>query len=213
MCQSQSPNIPHRLAETRFDDTVAHADDKKEKEGERIPASIEYSDDNHQELCQRVVAMIIRIVWYCQSRKYPAIGRHTIESPCHQLFDYKEHNDCCDVVLNGHYVRSAAAILLIFMSRLTYVVAILNIKEAPEAVSCKSSCSTSVPLGFLPQQNGIDDSKPPIKGQLCNLSGLQLSVCIPKLDNGLVVFRRESIRANTVVSRPFNWVVDRLGVF
>ena len=66
---------------------------------------------------------------------------HTIESPCHQLLDYEEHNDCCDIVLNRYYALSAVAILVLRVPRRTYVVAVLNIEEAPETVSCKPSSS------------------------------------------------------------------------
>ena len=73
-------------------------------------------------------------------------GKHTIETPCHQLFNYEEHDDCCDIVLNGYYELSAVTIHVLPMLRLTYIVTVLNIEEAPEAVSCKSSCSTEVLL-------------------------------------------------------------------
>lgn len=73
-------------------------------------------------------------------------SKHTIESPCHQLLDYEEYDDCCDIILNGYYKLLAAVIRVIITSRLTYVVAVLNVKEAPEAETCKSKCSISVLL-------------------------------------------------------------------
>ena len=97
--------------------------------------------------------------------------------------------------------------------RLTYIVAILNIKEAPEAIFGKSSCSTSVLLDYLHRHNGIDDRKPSVEGQLRNLRSLQFPVCIPELHNGFVILCRKSICSNTVISRPFDWVIHRLGVF
>lgn len=99
------------------------------------------------------------------------------------------------------------------MPRLTYIVAVLNIKEAPEAVSCKSSCSTRVLPDYIHRHNSIDDGEAPIEGQLRNLGGLQLPVGIPELHDSFVIFCRKSVCSNTIVSRPFYWVVHRLGVF
>ena len=62
MCQSQDADIPHRLAEIRFDDAVAHADNEKEEEGKRISASIEDGDDYHQKLRQRIIPVIVGVV-------------------------------------------------------------------------------------------------------------------------------------------------------
>lgn len=76
-------------------------------------------------------------------------GKQTIETPCHQLLDYEEHNDCCDIVLDGYYAFSAAATQVIRMPRLTYIVAVLNIEEAPESVSGESSCSMNPLLDHI----------------------------------------------------------------
>ena len=140
-------------------------------------------------------------------------GNHTIETPCHQLLDYEEHNDCCDIVLDGYYVLSAVANPVLPRPRRTYVVAVLNIKEAPEAVFCKSSCSKSTLLGHVHRHHSVDDCESPIEGELRNLRGLQLSVCTPKLDDRLVFLRRKPVRPYTIVSCPFDWVVHWLGVF
>ena len=67
---------------------------------------------------------------------------------------------------------SAFETQLMVMPRLTYIVAILNIEEAPETVSCKPSCSVSVLLDYIHRHHSIDDGEPPIKGQLCNLGSL-----------------------------------------
>lgn len=91
-------------------------------------------------------------------------GSHTIETPCHQLLDYEEHDDCCDVILDGYYALSAVANLVLGMPRRTYVVAVLNIEEAPETVPCKPSDRKNVLLDHVHRHHSVDDCKPPIKG-------------------------------------------------
>ena len=91
-------------------------------------------------------------------------GRHTIETPCHQLLDYEEHDDCCDIVLDGYFALSAAAPLVICMPTLTYIVAVLNIEEAPESVSGESNRSMNPQLNHIHRHNGINDCEPSIEG-------------------------------------------------
>ena len=50
------------------------------------------------------------------------------------------------------------------MFGLAYVVAVLNIEEAPETVSSKSSCTTNAMLEHIHRHDGIDDCEPPIEG-------------------------------------------------
>lgn len=50
------------------------------------------------------------------------------------------------------------------MPKLTNIVAVLNIEEAPEAVCCESNCRTNVLLDHIHRHNGIDDCKPPVEG-------------------------------------------------
>ena len=90
-------------------------------------------------------------------------GKQTIETPCHQLLNYEEYDYCCDVVLDGYYALSVVAVQVIRMLGLTYIVAILNIEEAPEAASCKSSCCTNVLPDHIHRHNGVDDCKPSIE--------------------------------------------------
>ena len=53
---------------------------------------------------------------------------------------------------------------MIVMPRLTYIMAVLNIEEAPEAISCELSCSTRKSLDYVHRHNGINDRKPPVEG-------------------------------------------------
>lgn len=53
---------------------------------------------------------------------------------------------------------------MIVMPRLTYIMAVLNIEEAPEAISCESSSSTRESLDYIHRHNGINDRKPPVEG-------------------------------------------------
>lgn len=57
MTQSKYPDIPHKRAKTRFDDTVAHADDEKQEEGKGVTARVQNRDDNHEDLCTNIVAV------------------------------------------------------------------------------------------------------------------------------------------------------------
>ena len=46
----------------------------------------------------------------------------------------------------------------------TYIVAVLNIEEAPKASFRKSGFSTGVLLDHIHRHNGIDDCETPIEG-------------------------------------------------
>lgn len=89
MCHGETSDVPHEFAETWLDDTITHADDKEKEKGERVPSSVENGHNYHEEFSKGVVAMIVRIV---------------VEAPGHQLLDYEEYDNGCDVVLDWEYV-------------------------------------------------------------------------------------------------------------
>lgn len=91
------------------------------------------------------------------------LGKHTIEAPCHQLLDYEEHDDCCDIILDRYYPLLAAEVHAVRIPRLTYIVAVLNVEKAPEASPRKSSYRTIVLVDHIHRHNGIDDGEAPIE--------------------------------------------------
>lgn len=62
-------------------------------------------------------------------------GLRTVEAPSHQLLDYQEYDDSSDIILHRYWSSSAAEQKKQVGLRLTYVVAILDVEESPEAAS------------------------------------------------------------------------------
>ncbi len=93
MDDGKDADVDHGAAEGGFDDAVAHADNEKEEEGERVTACIENGDDDEEHLVNGVVAVMVLVV---------------VEAPCHELLNDKEDDGCGNVVLHG---QDIAAIL------------------------------------------------------------------------------------------------------
>lgn len=72
MGDGEEADIDHCFAEGRFDDAVAHADDKEEEKGERVAAGVEDGDNYQHNFCQGIGAVVVLVV---------------IEAPSHEIFD------------------------------------------------------------------------------------------------------------------------------
>lgn len=60
------------------------------------------------------------------------MNARTVEEPCHQHFDNQEHDDCCNIILYGHYIRKHLGIS-VGNDCLTYIVSMLCVEKSPEA--------------------------------------------------------------------------------
>lgn len=55
-------NVDHRLPKSRFDNSIAHADNQKQEERERVTASVQNCDDNHQDLRADVASIAVLVI-------------------------------------------------------------------------------------------------------------------------------------------------------
>ena len=86
MCNGQKADIDHCFAETWLDHAIAHADDQKEEEGERVPSGVQDGHKHHQSLIESIVAVPVLVV---------------VEAPGHQLLHDQEDDCRGNVILDG----------------------------------------------------------------------------------------------------------------
>lgn len=111
-------NVDHRLPKSRLDNSIAHADNQEQEERERVTASVQNCDDNHQDLRTDVASIAVLVI---------------IVKPCHQHLDNQEYDDGRNVVLDSDYNNKLVSINdKTDLQKLTNIVPMLNIEEPPE---------------------------------------------------------------------------------
>lgn len=81
-------NVDHRLPKSRLDDSVAHTNNQEKEERERVTASVQNCDDNHQNFRADVASIAVLVI---------------IVKPCHQHLDNQKYDDGRNVVLDSDY--------------------------------------------------------------------------------------------------------------
>jgi len=76
-----------------------------------------------------------------------------------------------------------------------YVVPILNVKESPED-----------------SEDRVYDCETPVKGELCNLSCLELAVCISELHSRFVFLSGQRKRTDAIISSPLDGIINWLRI-
>lgn len=95
MNDGQGAYKPHGLAETGFDDPVAHADDQEQEKAERITASRKDRDYYHEGFRAAVHPMSVLKV---------------VKEPRHEYFDDKENENRRDIILDRQDIGSMLVI-------------------------------------------------------------------------------------------------------
>lgn len=93
MGKCEPANVDHRLSKSRFDNSVAHADDQEQEERERVTACVQNCDDNHQHFRADVASIAVLVVEV---------------KPCHQHLDDQKYDDSRNIVLDSDYKISVS---------------------------------------------------------------------------------------------------------
>lgn len=121
MGKCKPANVDHRLPKSRLDDSVAHTDNQEEEERERVTASVQNCDDNHQDFRADVASIAVLVI---------------VVKPCHQHLNNQKYDNGRNIILDGDYsIKSVPVNEYRGPNKLTNIVPMLNIEESPETKS------------------------------------------------------------------------------
>ena len=121
MGKCKPANVDHRLPKSRLDDSVAHTDNQEEEERERVTASVQNCDDNHQDFRADVASIAVLVI---------------VVKPCHQHLDNQKYDNGRNIILDSDYnIKSVPVNEYRGPKKLTNIVPMLNIEESPETKS------------------------------------------------------------------------------